>query len=56
MSYVWSAVGGNDIRTLAGRAFEALKPGGLVLIHDFMDLRITDIDRIELTTEFGFTD
>jgi predicted methyltransferase len=36
MSYVWSAVGGNDIRTLAGCAFEALKPGGIVLIHDFM--------------------
>jgi len=36
MSYVWSAVGGNDIRTLAGRAFEALKPGGIVLVHDFM--------------------
>ncbi len=36
MSYVWSAVGGNDIRTLASRAFEALKPGGLVLVHDFM--------------------
>ncbi len=36
MSYVWSAVGGNDIRTLARRAFEALKPGGLVLVHDFM--------------------
>jgi SAM-dependent methyltransferase len=36
MSYVWSAVGGNDIRTLASRAFEALKPGGIVLVHDFM--------------------
>lgn len=36
MSYVWSAVGGNDIKTLARRAFEALKPGGLVLVHDFM--------------------
>jgi SAM-dependent methyltransferase len=36
MSYVWSAVGGNDIRTLARRAFEALKPGGRVLVHDFM--------------------
>jgi SAM-dependent methyltransferase len=36
MSYVWSAVGGNDIRALAGRAFEALKPGGVVLVHDFM--------------------
>ena len=36
MSYVWSAVGGNDIPTLAKRAFAALKPGGLVLVHDFM--------------------
>ena len=36
MSYVWSAVGGNDITTLARRAFEALQPGGLVLVHDFM--------------------
>lgn len=36
MSYVWSAVGANDIRMLARRAFEALKPGGLVLVHDFM--------------------
>ena len=36
MSYVWSAIGGNDIKTLAGRAFEALQPGGLVLVHDFM--------------------
>lgn len=36
MSYVWSAVGGNDISTLARRAFAALRPGGLVLVHDFM--------------------
>ena len=36
MSYVWSAVGGNDIPTLARRAFTSLRPGGLVLIHDFM--------------------
>lgn len=36
MSYVWSAVGGADTRILARRAVEALKPGGLVLIHDFM--------------------
>jgi ubiquinone/menaquinone biosynthesis C-methylase UbiE len=36
MSYVWSAVGGNDIPTLARRAFAALKAGGLVLVHDFM--------------------
>lgn len=36
MSYVWSAVGGNDTRALARQARQALKPGGLVLIHDFM--------------------
>lgn len=36
MSYVWSAVGGNDIAVLARRAFDALPPGGLVLVHDFM--------------------
>ncbi|MBX3502025.1 MAG: methyltransferase [Alphaproteobacteria bacterium] len=36
MSYVWSAVGAGDIRELARRARAALKPGGLVLIHDFM--------------------
>jgi hypothetical protein len=36
MSYIWSAVGGNDIPSLARRAFAALKPGGLVLVHDFM--------------------
>ena len=36
MSYVWSAIAGRDTATLARRAFEALKPGGLVLVHDFM--------------------
>lgn len=36
MSYLWSAVGGNDIKVLARRAYEALRPGGLVLVHDFM--------------------
>ncbi len=36
MSYVWSAVGAADIPVLARRAFEALSPGGTVLIHDFM--------------------
>lgn len=36
MSYLWSAVGGDDIRILARRAFDALDPGGLVLVHDFM--------------------
>jgi len=36
MSYVWSAVGGDDVAVLARRAFDALPPGGLVLVHDFM--------------------
>jgi ubiquinone/menaquinone biosynthesis C-methylase UbiE len=36
MSYLWSAVGGNDIKLLARRAYESLRPGGLVLVHDFM--------------------
>ena len=36
MSYVWSAVGEADLAVLAKRAAEALPPGGLVIIHDFM--------------------
>ena len=36
MSYVWSAVGEDDIAVLARRAFDALPPNGLVLVHDFM--------------------
>src|SRR5262249_41554889 len=36
MSYVWSAVGADDIAVLARRAFDALPSGGLVLVHDFM--------------------
>lgn len=36
MSYIWSAIGSNDVKTLARRAFAALKPGGRVLVHDFM--------------------
>ena len=36
MSYVWSAVGEADIAVLARRAFDALPPGGLALIHDFV--------------------
>jgi 2-hydroxy-4-(methylsulfanyl)butanoate S-methyltransferase len=35
MSYLWSAVGDNDVRVLARRAIDALPPGGLVLVHDF---------------------
>lgn len=36
MSYLWSAVSRDDIDELAKRAYTALAPGGLVLIHDFM--------------------
>ena len=36
MSYVWSAVGEDDIAVLARRAFDALPRDGLVLVHDFM--------------------
>ena len=36
MSYIWSAVGGSDIKVLATRAYESLRPGGLLLVHDFM--------------------
>lgn len=36
MSYLWSAVGGDDIAELAGRAESALNPGGMIIVHDFM--------------------
>jgi hypothetical protein len=36
MSYLWGAVGKNDVAVLARRAMDALPPGGLVLVHDFM--------------------
>ena len=36
MSYLWSAVGENDVHVLAQRAMDALPPGGLLLVHDFM--------------------
>ena len=36
MSYLWSAVGDDDVRILAQRAMKALPSGGLVLVHDFM--------------------
>jgi 2-hydroxy-4-(methylsulfanyl)butanoate S-methyltransferase len=36
MSYVWSAVGEADIVVLAKRAAAALRPGSLLLVHDFM--------------------
>jgi cyclopropane fatty-acyl-phospholipid synthase-like methyltransferase len=36
MSYVWSAVGEAGLAVLARRAVEAMPPGGLALIHDFM--------------------
>lgn len=36
MSYLWSAVGAEDVAILARRAIAALPPRGLLLIHDFM--------------------
>jgi 2-hydroxy-4-(methylsulfanyl)butanoate S-methyltransferase len=36
MSYLWSAVGEDDVAVLARRVIDALPPGGLVLVHDFM--------------------
>lgn len=35
-SYLLSAVGHTDIPVLLNKAYEALAPGGLLLIHDFM--------------------
>jgi precorrin-6B methylase 2 len=36
MSYLWSAVGENDVAVLVRRVMDTLPPGGLVLVHDFM--------------------
>jgi 2-hydroxy-4-(methylsulfanyl)butanoate S-methyltransferase len=36
MSYLWSAVGEDDVAVLARRLMDAPAPGGLVLVHDFM--------------------
>lgn len=36
MSYLFSGVGGEHFETLARRAYEALEPGGLFVIHDFI--------------------
>jgi hypothetical protein len=36
MSYIWSAVGRDNIAVLAQRAMNALPPGGLVIVHDFV--------------------
>lgn len=36
MSYLLSAVAGSAIGRLCAQAFQALEPGGLLLIHDFM--------------------
>jgi 2-hydroxy-4-(methylsulfanyl)butanoate S-methyltransferase len=36
MSYLLSAVGASDIERLMERARNALKPGGLLILHDFM--------------------
>lgn len=36
MSYLLSAVGGGDIAVLLTRAWQALRPGGRLVLHDFM--------------------
>jgi ubiquinone/menaquinone biosynthesis C-methylase UbiE len=36
MSYLLSAVAEGDATELCGRAFQSLKPGGLLIVHDFM--------------------
>jgi hypothetical protein len=36
MSYLLSAVAGPDISALIDRAWQTLRPGGVLLIHDFM--------------------
>lgn len=36
MSYLLSAIDGEQIGPLIGRAWNALKPGGLLVLHDFM--------------------
>jgi len=36
MSYVLSAVGERDLTTLLQRAYRALRPDGLLVVHDFM--------------------
>ena len=36
MSYLLSAVDGSAIPLLLGRAFAALRPGGRLIVHDFM--------------------
>jgi len=36
MSYLLSAVGGSDIPRLLRLAFDALAPGGMLIVHDFM--------------------
>ncbi len=36
LSYLLSAVGGNDIQPLLRQAWQALKPGGKLILHDFM--------------------
>jgi len=50
MSYLLSAVGGADIAPLLRQAWQALKPGGKVLLHDFM----LDDDRSGPAAAAGF--
>ena len=50
MSYLLSAVGGGDIAELLERAWRALRPGGRLLLHDFM----LDDDRAGPVAAAGF--
>ena len=36
MSYLLSALGESDLDVVLGRAFDSLRPGGLLVLHDFM--------------------
>ena len=36
MSYLLSALGEGDFDIVLGRAFDSLRPGGLLVLHDFM--------------------
>lgn len=50
MSYLLSAVGGGDIAPLLQRAWRALRPGGRLIVHDFM----LDDDRSGPSAAAGF--
>jgi precorrin-6B methylase 2 len=50
MSYLLSAVGGGDITPLLQQAWHALKPGGKLILHDF----VLEDDRSGPTAAAGF--